>query len=86
MEDRLERNCEKKLITKFHSDSLCLHGNSKLFIHKRPCRNVGENELVILIVVLALFLGVSYFIGTQVFKGSTQLVTCEDTSIVKDSF
>lgn len=92
MEDRLERNCEKKLITKFHSDSLCLHGNRKLFIHKRPCRNVGKMKkrtkiiLVILIVVLALFLGVSYFIGTQVFKGSTQLVTCEDTSIVKDSF
>ena len=26
------------------------------------------------------------FIGTQVFMGSTQLVTCEDTSKVKDSF
>lgn len=42
--------------------------------------------LVILIVVLLLFLGVSYFIGTQVFIGSTQLVTCEDTSKIKDSF
>lgn len=42
--------------------------------------------LVIFIVVLLLFLGMSYFIGTQVFMGSTQLVTCEDTSKVKDSF
>lgn len=28
----------------------------------------------------------SYYIGTQIFEGSTQLVTCEDTSQVKDSF
>ena len=42
--------------------------------------------LVIFIVVLLLFLGMSYFIGTQVFMGSTQLVTCEDTSKVEDSF
>lgn len=42
--------------------------------------------LIVLIVVLLLFLGMSYFIGTQVFMGSTQLVTCEDTSMVKDSF
>lgn len=42
--------------------------------------------LVIFIVVLILFLGMSYFIGMQVFMGSTQLVTCEDTSGVKDSF
>ena len=42
--------------------------------------------LVIFTIVLLLFLGMSYFIGTQVFMGSTQLVTCEDTSKVKDSF
>ncbi len=42
--------------------------------------------LVIFIVVLLLFLGMSYFIGTQVFMGSTQLVTCEDTSKVGKTF
>lgn len=42
--------------------------------------------LIVFIVVLLLFGGMSYFIGTQVFMGSTQLVTCEDTSKVKDSF
>ena len=42
--------------------------------------------LIVVIVVLLLFLGMSYFIGTQVFMGSTQLVTCEGTSKVKDSF
>uniref|UniRef100_UPI0040568FCF alpha/beta hydrolase n=1 Tax=Acetatifactor sp. TaxID=1872090 RepID=UPI0040568FCF len=42
--------------------------------------------LIVLIVLLLLFLGMSYFIGTQVFMGSTQLVTCEDTSKVKDTF
>ena len=42
--------------------------------------------LIIVIVILLLFVGMSYFIGTQVFMGSTQLVTCEDTSKVKDSF
>lgn len=41
---------------------------------------------IVFVVVLLLFLGMSYFIGTQVFMGSTQLVTCEDTSEVKDSF
>ena len=38
--------------------------------------------LIIVIVILFLFLGMSYFIGRQVFMGSTQLVTCEDTSKV----
>ena len=42
--------------------------------------------LIIVIVILLLFMGMSYFIGMQVFMGSTQLVTCEDTSKVKDSF
>ena len=42
--------------------------------------------LIIVIIILLLFVGMSYFIGTQVFMGSTQLVTCEDTSKVKDSF
>ena len=42
--------------------------------------------LIIVIVILLLFVGMSYFIGRQVFMGSTQLVTCEDTSKVKDSF
>lgn len=37
-------------------------------------------------IFLLLFLGMSYYIGTQVFMGSTQLVTCEKTSQVKDSF
>lgn len=41
---------------------------------------------VIFIIILLLFSGMSYFIGTQVFMGSTQLVTCEDTAHVKDSF
>lgn len=41
---------------------------------------------IILIFILLLFIAMSYFIGTQVFMGSTQLVTCEDTSNVKDSF
>ena len=35
--------------------------------------------LIIVIVILLLFVGMSYFIGTQVFMGSTQLVTCEDS-------
>ena len=34
--------------------------------------------LIIVIVILLLFMGMSYFIGMQVFMGSTQLVTCED--------
>lgn len=42
--------------------------------------------LIVFSAVLLLFFGISYFIGTQVFMGSTQLVTCEDTKEVKDSF
>lgn len=42
--------------------------------------------LIVVIVILVLFLGMSYFIGSQVFMGSTQLVTCEETSEVKESF
>lgn len=42
--------------------------------------------LIVIIVFVLLFLGMSYFIGTQVFMGSTQLVTCEDTTGVKDTF
>lgn len=41
---------------------------------------------VILTAVLLLFAGMSYFIGTQVFNGSTQLVTNEKTSKVPDGF
>ena len=42
--------------------------------------------LIVVVIILLLFVGMSYFIGTQVFMGSTQLVTCEDTSNVNDSF
>jgi hypothetical protein len=41
---------------------------------------------VIICLLLVLIVGGSYYIGVQVFEGSTQLVTCEDTSVVKDSF
>lgn len=41
---------------------------------------------VTLITILLLFFAMSYYIGNQVFMGSTQLVTCEDTAGVKDSF
>ena len=40
----------------------------------------------ILCIILVGFCGMSYYIGTQVFEGSTQLVTCEDTSQVKETF
>ena len=40
----------------------------------------------VLILLIILIVGMSYFIGTQVFEGSTQLVTNEDTKGVKDSF
>lgn len=42
--------------------------------------------LIIVIVVLILFIGMSYYIGTEVFAGSTQLVTCEETSEVGEGF
>lgn len=41
---------------------------------------------IILIVLILLVVGGSYYIGIQVFEGSTQLVTCDETSDVKDSF
>lgn len=42
--------------------------------------------IIIFTIILFLFLGMSYYIGTQVFMGSTQLVTCEDTARVGDGF
>ena len=41
---------------------------------------------VIAVILVVSFLGMSYFIGTQVFSGSTQLVTNEETRGVSDSF
>lgn len=38
------------------------------------------------IILLIVFLGMSYFIGIQVFKNSTQLATNESTTGVTDSF
>ncbi|MBR2241412.1 MAG: alpha/beta fold hydrolase [Clostridia bacterium] len=40
----------------------------------------------VILVLLLLVIGGSYYIGTQVFEGSTQLSTCEETRDVKDSF
>ncbi len=42
--------------------------------------------LIVIIVILVLFLGMSYYIGMQVFEGSTQLVTCQDTTGASDTF
>jgi len=45
--------------------------------------NLKKKSIIILSVVLAtvlLFTGMSYFIGLQVFNGSTQLVTNENTA------
>lgn len=42
--------------------------------------------LITLIIISILFVGMSCFIGTQVFAASTQLVTCEDTANVEDGF
>lgn len=41
---------------------------------------------IIFIIVFILFVGMSYFIGNQIFMASTQLVTCEDTANVQDGF
>lgn len=41
---------------------------------------------IVFIILIVLFAGMSCFIGNQVFMGSTQLVTCKDTSNVTDSF
>ena len=50
----------------------------------------GNRFLIIFMIVLAVLLvlavGASYYIGVQVFEGSTQLVTCEETRKVSDSF
>lgn len=42
--------------------------------------------VMIVVVLLIAFAGISYFIGMQVFENSTQLVTNEETTGVKDSF
>lgn len=42
--------------------------------------------LSIAIIIWVMFLGMSYFIGTQVFTGSTQLVTNEETTGAAESF
>lgn len=42
--------------------------------------------VVIMAILLLLTVGGSYYIGLQVFEGSTQLVSPEDTKEVKDSF
>lgn len=41
---------------------------------------------IIFIIVFILFVGMSYFIGNQIFMASTQLATCEDTANVQDGF
>jgi len=41
---------------------------------------------VIVVVFIALFIGVSSFMGLQVFAGSTQLVTNEETKGASDTF
>ena len=43
-------------------------------------------SVVIMAILLLLTVGGSYYIGLQVFEGSTQLVSPEDTKEVKDSF
>lgn len=42
--------------------------------------------LVVVIVLVVFFVGMSYFIGLQVFAGSTQLVTNDETTGVKETF
>ena len=41
---------------------------------------------IIVTILLIATVGGSYYIGLQVFEGSTQLVTPEETSEIKDSF
>lgn len=41
---------------------------------------------IIFIIVFILFVGMSCFIGNQIFMASTQLATCEDTANVQDGF
>lgn len=49
-------------------------------------KRIHKIIIFIVIVLVLLFLGTSYFIGLQVFAGSTQLVTNEKTSGVKETF
>lgn len=42
--------------------------------------------IVIAVVLIMLFVGFSYFLGTQIVSGSTQLVTNEETTGVSDTF
>lgn len=42
--------------------------------------------LIVLIIFIVLFAGMSYFVGMQVFAESTQLVTNEETTGVSESF
>lgn len=61
--------------------------NDKLvFYEEKTMKRHIKILLIVVVIILLLFVGMSYFIGTQVFMGSTQLVTCEDTSKVNDSF
>ncbi|MBQ8984184.1 MAG: alpha/beta fold hydrolase [Lachnospiraceae bacterium] len=41
---------------------------------------------IVLVLILLLAVGGSYYIGGQVFEGATQLVTCESTTEVPDGF
>jgi len=56
----------------------------------RNVKNLGEeyekrnkNRINCIHSGFVIVWGMSYYIGTQVFMGSTQLVTCEDTSFEK---
>jgi len=49
-------------------------------------RKITVIMLASLAVALLLFVGMSYFIGLQVFNGTTQLVTNEDTAGVPEKF
>jgi len=49
-------------------------------------RKIIINYSVILAVAVLIFGGMSYFIGLQVFNGSTQLVTNESTVAVPENF
>ena len=53
---------------------------------KTEMKKVTKIILIVVAAVLVLFVGLSYYIGMQVFNSSTQLVTCEETSKVEDSF
>lgn len=42
--------------------------------------------IAVITIMILLFMGVSYYIGLQVFTASTQLVTNEDTAGISDNF